>query len=259
MSDCLNYKVYCYTGPTGYKYIGITNQSLRCRAGVGGVGYKSCIRFWRAIQKYGWDSFSSKILYSGISFEEACRHEIELIQHCKALGISYNIANGGQGCPGRKLSDETKLKISKANKGRKRGEHTRKLLSESHRGLKNASGKRTPEQCERIRNAVLARYKCYHKKQKIKSPKKQGMLGRHHTEESKRKIALANIGKHNFHHTEESKRKIALTSAGRKHSESTRCDMIMISSYRGWIKQMNKLADIHQQHLNTLYNQDKSI
>ena len=28
MSDCLNYKVYCYTGPTGYKYIGVDVQEI---------------------------------------------------------------------------------------------------------------------------------------------------------------------------------------------------------------------------------------
>lgn len=54
--------IYCYTSPSGKKYIGQTRTTLKERAKLNAKGYKGCSAFYRTIQKYGWDNFSVEIL-----------------------------------------------------------------------------------------------------------------------------------------------------------------------------------------------------
>ena len=54
--------VYCYTSPSGKKYIGKTTTDLKTRAKKNAVGYKGCIAFYNAILKYGWENFTVEIL-----------------------------------------------------------------------------------------------------------------------------------------------------------------------------------------------------
>lgn len=54
--------IYCYTSPSGKKYIGQTRTTLKERAKLNAKGYKGCTAFYNAIQKYGWDNFSVEIL-----------------------------------------------------------------------------------------------------------------------------------------------------------------------------------------------------
>lgn len=54
--------VYCYTSPSGKKYIGQTRTTLKERAKLNAKGYMGCTAFYNAIQKYGWENFSVEIL-----------------------------------------------------------------------------------------------------------------------------------------------------------------------------------------------------
>lgn len=54
--------IYCYTSPSGKKYIGKTKTTLKERAKNNAKGYKGCSAFYSAIQKYGWDNFEVEIL-----------------------------------------------------------------------------------------------------------------------------------------------------------------------------------------------------
>lgn len=93
------YKVYKYTSPSNKVYIGITNGTLEKRARSNGYGYKRCTAFWRAIEKYGWESFTCEILAQDLSEEEAKRLEIYYIKLYDATNPEkgYNITNGGDG------------------------------------------------------------------------------------------------------------------------------------------------------------------
>lgn len=62
-----DYKVYCYIFPSGKRYIGQTKTSLAVRAGPDGSNYSGCIRFWNAIQKYGWHNLKSEILADNLT------------------------------------------------------------------------------------------------------------------------------------------------------------------------------------------------
>lgn len=119
------YTVYKHTAPNGKVYIGITKRNPVSRW-CNGYGYRSQKVFFRAIEKYGWDNFRHEILFSGLSKEQAEAKEIDLISQYKACEreYGYNVEYGGM-C-GEKHSDETRHKISIANKGRSpwaKGQH----------------------------------------------------------------------------------------------------------------------------------------
>ena len=81
-------------------------------------------------------------LKRNLTEKEAFKHEIYMIavfgRKDLGTGILRNMTNGGEGCGGYKHSDESKIKISKANSGRKWSEEAKKKLS------KKLKGKRGP-------------------------------------------------------------------------------------------------------------------
>jgi len=78
-----------------------------------------------------------RIIYlkKNLTDEEARNHEIYMIavlgRKDLGTGILRNMTDGGEGCAGRVLSEETKKKLSDSHKGRKKSEAHRKALSEA--------------------------------------------------------------------------------------------------------------------------------
>lgn len=92
-----SYKVYAHINEINGKiYIGVTKQELHKRFGKNGNGYKGQ-RFYKAIEKYGWDNFQHEIIASGLTKEEAENFEILLIDKLKTRNdkYGYNRAIGG--------------------------------------------------------------------------------------------------------------------------------------------------------------------
>lgn len=117
------YCVYYHKSPSGKVYVGQTCEKPEKRWGKEGKRYKTSVLFYKAICKYGWDSFEHCILATNLSQEDADKIEIWLISKYKSLGISYNIAEGGQ-CTlgetpmlGKKHTEEAKQKMSESAKG----------------------------------------------------------------------------------------------------------------------------------------------
>lgn len=130
------YKVYKHENKiNGKVYIGITSMNVNKRW-ENGNGYSKQPLFWRAIQKYGWHSFSHEILYDGLSKELAEQKEIELIaaynSNCPQYG--YNIQNGGNSLG--KHSEETRKKMSKTHKGKVISIEQRQRISNTLKGRK---------------------------------------------------------------------------------------------------------------------------
>ena len=99
------YKIYCYTSPSGRKYIGRTKKPISFRANHG-KAYKSCPAFYRAIQKYGWLWFENhcEILETNLTKEEADKLEKYYIDKFDSRNNGYNIQSGGEFNPSEILS-----------------------------------------------------------------------------------------------------------------------------------------------------------
>lgn len=135
-----NYIVYKHTCPNGKVYIGITSRKPRERW-HNGQGYKSHRFFWNAIQKYGWDSIQHDVLFEGLTKEEACKKEMELIALFKSnqAEYGYNLSVGGEsGSKGAIFSEETRKKMSVAQKGKKMSKAARERMSKAAKGKKKS-------------------------------------------------------------------------------------------------------------------------
>lgn len=124
------YCIYRHTSPSGGTYIGKTQcKNLYGRWGENGSKYFDAPAFWNAIQKYGWDNIRHEILHEGLTKAEAATLEQKEIAKHRSLGVSYNIASGGEGGCGP-MSQETRKKIGDANRGRKHKPETIKKLKQ---------------------------------------------------------------------------------------------------------------------------------
>lgn len=133
-----DYTVYKHTSPGGKVYIGITARPVS-RRWHGGSAYRNNAHFYAAIQKYGWGNFSHDILATGLSREDACKMEVELIAKYDSTNPAkgYNHSPGGDKTTlGYKYSEESRQRISEALKGKRKGvphteahrEHIRQAL-----------------------------------------------------------------------------------------------------------------------------------
>ena len=77
------------------------------------AGYRSCPKFWEAIEAYGTDCWRSEILWDGLTSDEATIFEQVEIQDNETLyPYGYNIEIGNEA----PRSDETRRKQSEARK-----------------------------------------------------------------------------------------------------------------------------------------------
>jgi hypothetical protein len=130
----MSYCVYCHTNKiNGKKYVGITKQKPEKRWG-NGCNYTANEYFYNAIKKYGWEEFSHEILFTGLTKTDAQNKEVELISKWQLndRNKGYNIQKGGEGVDS--VSDETRLKISKAKKGQRMSVESRLKMSISRTG-----------------------------------------------------------------------------------------------------------------------------
>ena len=143
----------------------------------------------RSIEKYGFKAFEViKYLDYAFSLEELNIKEKVYIQLYNSLKNGYNETLGGEGTEGRPHSEETRQKISEANKG------------DNH----PMYGKYHTEETKQ-------------KMSKIKKGENNPMHGNHHSEEVKQKIREGNKGKHL---SNEAKQKISEARKGKYVGEN---------------------------------------
>lgn len=110
------YCVYAHTNKVnGKKYIGITSMIPEKRW-ANGSGYRKNTLFYRAIQKYGWESFDHEILFEGLNKKKACEEEVRLIKEFNLTNphYGYNIDKGGNGS--NRITETTRKKLSDGQK-----------------------------------------------------------------------------------------------------------------------------------------------
>ena len=125
------YTIYMHKNKTNNKvYIGQTVQSLSARW-KNGEGYIDSPKFYKAIQKYGWDNFEHIILEQHIkTTEEADEKERFWIQYYNSVKNGYNISDGGSNHPkgkefGKRISEGQKKNW---NNNKERKEKAREQL-----------------------------------------------------------------------------------------------------------------------------------
>ena len=161
--------------PNGKRYIGITKQKPEHRWGPGGNGYKGQTHVWRAIQKYGWDNIEHVVVYTGMTKEEACQAEKDLIRECRSSDPrhGYNDTHGGDHYEvpehvrkkmrkPKKLTEEAREELRKRGsvqyekylKGRKNTPEQNRKIAERKRGVKQ-----DPEVVRRRAESLSKRWK----------------------------------------------------------------------------------------------------
>lgn len=112
MSEQKIWYVYKHTNKVNNKcYIGITSQQP-LRRWKRGYGYYNNIKFYSAIQKYGWNSFQHEILYQNLTLQEACQKQKQLILFYNSIKNGYNATEGGEGIVGYHHTEQKKEQIS---------------------------------------------------------------------------------------------------------------------------------------------------
>ena len=202
----------------GKCYVGQTHR-LQDREQAHRAGKCNCPALKNAINKYGQENFDFSIIEKCFSQEELDEREQYWIKVIPTqIPHGYNIKEGGSG--GGPCDDNTRQKISIANRGKKR----------------------TPEQIENIRQAQVGKKLSDEHKAKLRDinlgkkmskeaieKTRQFWLGRKHSEESKRKMSESSKG---FKHSEESKKKIKETLLGRTFSPESRRKMSIAAKKR---------------------------
>lgn len=201
------------------RYIGITSR-INDRFGKNGEGYLRKTNekynqpyFAHAILKYGWDNFEHDILYQNLTHEEANKYEKELINKYETRDPKkgYNIREGGSNGA---LSDETKQKLREKMKGRYVGEKNPfwgKHHSEDTLKILREKGKQNCRDISGEKNPMY--HHVYTEEELLNKSLKQ--KGKHHSEETKRKISDSNkeYYKTHTHHC----KGIAKTDKQKKH------------------------------------------
>lgn len=134
----------------------------------------------RAIEKYSINNFVKEILFDFDNFDDMNNKEKELVPVNECFPnnpMSYNLVEGGSG----QLSDDVKLRISKALKGKMAGENNPMF------GYKRSDEQRK-HQSEVMKGRPVSdefREKCRIRCTGSGNP----MYGKHHTEETRKKMS----------------------------------------------------------------------
>ena len=165
--------------------------------GIGDDNYKrpykksGKTKYWKHIAKNGYEV---EIIMDGLTWEQACEKEKEFIilygRKDLGNGILVNMTDGGDGVKGKVVTDETKLKISNSvkewHKTYTPSDKFKEMCS-MRMSILNKDKDFLDKRAESVRNS-----------QKLKdyyASRKGVPSGYKHTEETKKKMSQAKIGK----------------------------------------------------------------
>lgn len=217
------YCVYKHTTPSGKSYIGITMNDPQRRWGHG-TNYRTNKYFSNAIKKYGWENISHEVIYQGLTKEEACEKEKELIAKFRTCerDHGYNLTSGGESYEfpeevkdrlkgPRLLSEEQREELAK--RGRIIAEKYLKGRTPTKEQIaKMAESKKGKKQPQWVKDKRAKSLKEHYKK--------VGGLSQEHRE----KIRNASTGRR---HSEEAIRKMRAAQAPYKNSRSRRVRQLL--------------------------------
>ena len=184
----------------------------------------------------------SRIIFlkQNLTEQEAFKHEIYMIavfgRKDLGTGILQNLTDGGEGGSGRVLSEETRRKLSDANRGKNHpnygktfSEETRRKMSASKKNMSDETRKKMSEVKKGEHHPFYGKTLSEETRRKMSEAHK----GKTHSEQSKRKVGEANKGKTQ---SEETKRKRSVNIKGRKwwNDGCGNCKMMIECPGDGW-------------------------
>jgi group I intron endonuclease len=198
--------IYCYTNKiNGKKYIGQTINTMAIRAKSDGSGYSTKHKFGRAIAKYGWDNFEGEVLESVET--DACSLKEQLdtlecfyISKFDTYKNGYNSTPGGSG-KGKFVSVETRERIRQAQFNRPSvSDETRRKISEANKGKKKANTANYKKAAAKRKGIPLseetrAKLSVSQKARVNSESYVHPNAGKHLSEETKAKLSAARLGK----------------------------------------------------------------
>ena len=168
-------------------------------------------KFWRNIVKKA--GYEVVVIEDCLTWDQAYEIEIMLVAHYgrrdRGKGPLVNLTDGGQGSPGHKHTDESKAKISAANKG-KTAPNKGIPMSQEQRAKISAAGKGktlSPETRAKLSASGKGN---------------TNVSGYIHSPEARAKMSAANKGKTT---SPETSAKISAAGKGRTHSPETRAKL----------------------------------
>lgn len=201
----MEYCVYRHTSPSGKVYIGITCQSPERRWRHDGSGYRENKRLMNAIKKYGWQNFKHEVLFQGLSKDEACQKEIELIAAHKSheFRYGYNQSLGGEH---GELAEESKQAIREKIAELWKSDEYREHMSRAHIGQRTSLGKKMSDESRtKVSDAVRERCKDPEYRARLSSSAKKRTTQERmraigkiawENEDSRNKIIASRVGNH---------------------------------------------------------------
>jgi group I intron endonuclease len=166
---------------TQKQYVGQTIATLEQRkhSHLSDTDYnRDNVYFHNSIRKYGIENFIWEILEDGLPDEKLSERETFYIKKFDTFNRGYNLTLGGEGCHGYKHSEEMLRHLSEIKIGTKASLKTKEKMSESHKGK--------PPTTKGMKFSDETRKKM-----------SESSKGKLHTQESKEKIRLANLGSKN--------------------------------------------------------------
>ena len=131
-----NIGIYKLTSPSGKIYIGQSINLINRFNKYKSNSAKGQSYLDKALKKYGFENFKIEMLFitnKKYKHIKTMLNALEIYSIKKYDSINpekgYNLTKGGDGVLGRKTTDETKLKISIANKGLKRTDKQKEIMS----------------------------------------------------------------------------------------------------------------------------------
>lgn len=199
--------------------------------GYRGSGYN----LWKAYRKYGFDNFTTEVLYKRIlSLDTANAMEIYAIEKYKP---EYNITKGGGGVPGLKHTAESKQKNREKHIGFKHTDEAKKKIGEAsirlwsndeHREHMRAisSGRRVSDETRKRMSEAQKGHTVSDEARRKMSEAKKGKPGKKWTEAQRIKFSNSRRG---IEFSREWRDKIGNANRGKKRSEEFKRHLSEIS------------------------------
>lgn len=174
------------------------------------------------------------VVRENITTAQANEAEVALI---KAIGRYpngplANMTDGGEGVPGRVLSDKEKDRLREVNLGKKASKETRAKMSKARKGVVpnwSEDGKdrilaacRHPNTLAKIVASNTGKKRSGRALENIRAAPHPGMTGKHHTDEAKELCRQVNLGRKLSDETKQLLREVRL---GKKASDKTRAKL----------------------------------